>query len=63
MIFALILLPVALLNLEEHDRDGFVGELIDTSEYSLNTFVEEKPDLGDPIYGEKNNASVENFLS
>ena len=63
MIFTLILLPVAFLNLEEHGRDGFVGELIDTSEYSLNTFVEEKPDLGDPIYNEKNNASIENFLS
>ena len=63
IIFTLILLPVAFLNLEEHGRDGFVGELIDTSEYSLNTFVEEKPDLGDPIYNEKNNASIENFLS
>ena len=63
IIFTLILLPVAFLNLEEHGRDGFVGELIDTSEYSHNTFVEEKPDLGDPIYNEKNNASIENFLS
>tara|TARA_Y100001936_G_scaffold210764_1_gene217783 strand:+ start:361 stop:1956 length:1596 start_codon:yes stop_codon:yes gene_type:complete len=63
IIFTLILLPVAFLNLEEHDRDGFIGELIDTSKYSFNTFVEEKPDLGDAIYGEKNNANIENFLS
>ena len=63
IIFILILFPVAFINFEEHGRDGIMSELVDTGGYSYQTFVEEIPDTGDLVYGEKSNSNIQNFIS
>ena len=62
-IFVLVLLPVAYSNFETHERDGFVSELFDTSSASYQTFIEGKPDVGDPLYGDASSANMQNFLT
>ena len=63
IMFLLTILPVAYVNFEMHERDGFLSEFLDTGGYSYNVFVEGEIDEGDPIYGEKNNSNVQTFLS
>jgi len=62
-IFTLILLPVAYVNFETHQRDGFLSELSDYSNASYKNFVEGVPDIGDPIYGKNETANIQNFVS
>ena len=62
-IYVLVLLPVAYYNFETHDRDGFVSELFDKGETSYQHFVEGKPDVGDPLYGDASSANMQNFLT
>ena len=62
-VFVLVLLPVAYTNFETHGRDGFTSELFDRSEVSYQTFIEGKPDIGDPIYGDVNSSNMQNFLA
>lgn len=62
-IFVLVLLPVAYSNVETYDRDGFVSELVGSSETSYKHFIEGKPDVGDPIYGDAGSANMQNFLT
>ena len=62
-IFALVLLPVAYSNLETHGRDGFLSELFDTSVTVYERFIEGKPDIGDPLYGDASSANWQNFLT
>jgi len=63
IIFILILLPVAYVNFETHQRDGFLSELSDYSNASYKNFVEGVPDIGDPIYGKNETANIQNFVS
>ena len=62
-IYVLVLLPVAYYNFETYDRDGFVSELFDKGETSYQHFVEGKPDVGDPLYGDASSANMQNFLT
>ena len=62
-IYVLVLLPVAYSNFETHERDGFVSELFDTSSASYQRFIEGKPDVGDPLYGDASSANMQNFLT
>jgi len=62
-IFVLVLLPVAYSNLETHNRDGFTSELFGTGSASFKTFIEGKPDVGDPLYGDVSSSNIQNFLT
>jgi len=62
-IFALVLLPIAYSNFETHGRDGFTSELFDTGDASYQRFIEGKPDIGDPLYGDANSSNLQNFLT
>ena len=62
-IYVLILLPVAYSNLETHDRDGFLDELLSVSGYSYTHFVQGTPEIGDPIYGDTNESNMYKFLT
>ncbi len=63
IIFSLILLPVAYGNFEEHGRDGFISELLDYTNATYKNVIEEVPDDGDPLYGDKETANIQNFIS
>jgi hypothetical protein len=62
-IFVLVLLPIAYTNFETHGRDGFTSELFDRSGASYQTFIEGKPDVGDPLYGDVSSSNIQNFLT
>ena len=61
-IYVLILLPVAYSNLETHDRDGFLDELLSVSGYSYTHFVQGTPEIGDPLYGDTKDSNMYKFL-
>ena len=63
LIFSLILLPVAYGNFEAHQRDGFVSELMDYNKASYMHFIEGIPDTDDHLYGDKETANIQNFIS
>ena len=63
IIFTLVLLPIAYSNFETHGRDGFTSELFDTSDASYQRFIEGKPDIGDPLYGDASSSNLQNFLT
>ena len=62
-IFTLVLLPVAYSNFETHERDGFVSELVGNTQTSYKHFIEGKPEIGDPVYGDASSANMQNFLT
>lgn len=63
LLFVLILLPIAILNIETHDRDSFLDELFAVSGYSYTHFVQGEPEIGDPIYGDSNGFNMQKFLT
>jgi len=62
-IFVLVLLPVAYSNFETYERDGIVSELVGNTQASYKHFIEGKPEVGDPIYGDVSSANMQNFLA
>ena len=62
-IYVLVLLPVAYSNFETYDRDGFASELVGNSKTFHKHFIEGKPEVGDPIYGDASSATMQNFLT
>ena len=62
-IFVLVLLPIAYSNFETHGRDGFTSEVFDTGDTSYQRFIEGKPDIGDPLYGDASSSNLQNFLT
>jgi len=62
IMFMLTIIPVAYVNFEMHERDGFVSEIIASGGYSYNVILQGEVDEGDPIYGEKSDSSVKNFI-
>ena len=63
IMFLLTILPVAYVNFEMHERDGFVSEIISSGGYSYNVILQGDADEGDPIYGEKSDSSMKNFIT
>ena len=62
LLFVLILLPIAILNIETHDRDGFLDELFAVSEYSYTHFVQGEPEKRG-LYEDPNGFNMQKFLT
>ena len=44
-------------------RDRFVSELVGNTQTSYKHFIEGKPEIGDPVYGDASSANMQNFLT
>jgi len=62
LLFVLILLPIAILNIETHDRDGFLDELFAVSGYSYTHFVQGEPEKRG-LYEDPNGFNMQKFLT
>ena len=61
-IFILTIFPIAYINFEMNERDGFVSEILDIGGYSYNVIIQGNTDKGDPIYGEESNSNIQHFI-
>ena len=61
-IFILTIFPIAYINFEMSERDGFVSEILDIGGYAYNVIIQGNADKGDPIYGEENDSNIQHFI-
>ena len=62
LLFVLILLPIAISNIEIHDRDGFLDEVFAVSGYSYTHFVQGEPEKRG-LYEDPNGFNMQKFLT